>query len=295
MFVPVSCTKCGKPFQVPEAALGKLAPCPWCQETVTALPVSAPLPAAQEQERAKPQAAVAVQEPLSLDDEPAPQIAQAKPAAPPEPASPQSTVAVSPKPPRKRFISIALLVILGLGLAGAVTIGTVGALRWRTGSLVRVDWRTFHAPDGSCSIDLLGTPVEDPEAPAAGGRRYVSQGWYSGTKAWIAWKDLTPQEVQLVGGDNAWQLLRPSVFEPEKERLKSAFGGYEAEGGGTKSFKPVEIEYRLQTPDGLLVERFIVKVDGPRPRAYFIGMVGKQLIPDGPELNRLFTSFRVKE
>ena len=38
MFVPVSCTKCGKPFQVPEAALGKLAPCPWCQEVVTALP-----------------------------------------------------------------------------------------------------------------------------------------------------------------------------------------------------------------------------------------------------------------
>jgi len=37
MFVPVSCTSCGKPFQVPEAALGKLAPCPWCQAVVTAL------------------------------------------------------------------------------------------------------------------------------------------------------------------------------------------------------------------------------------------------------------------
>ena len=44
MFVPVNCTNCGKPFQVPEAALGKLAPCPWCQSVVTALPVSAAQP-----------------------------------------------------------------------------------------------------------------------------------------------------------------------------------------------------------------------------------------------------------
>ena len=72
MFVPVSCTNCGKPFQVPEAALGQLAPCPWCQSVVTALPVSAPV---------APQAPAT---PLSLDDEPpARTIPKAPPPAPP--------------------------------------------------------------------------------------------------------------------------------------------------------------------------------------------------------------------
>ena len=70
MFVPVSCTSCGKPFQVPEAALGKLAPCPWCAATVTALPVSAPLADAQPEPTSAPQPPTP--EPLSLDDSPAP-------------------------------------------------------------------------------------------------------------------------------------------------------------------------------------------------------------------------------
>ena len=46
MFVPVNCTACGKPFQVPEAVLGQSTACPWCKATVTALPVAAPVPAA---------------------------------------------------------------------------------------------------------------------------------------------------------------------------------------------------------------------------------------------------------
>ena len=49
----------GKPFQVPEAAVGNPTVCPWCQATVPALPVGGAAPSAT------PQAA-----PLSLDDEP---------------------------------------------------------------------------------------------------------------------------------------------------------------------------------------------------------------------------------
>jgi hypothetical protein len=183
------------------------------------------------------------------------------------------------------------MIALGLFIALLVSVLTVVALKRKCGFLTSADWKTFHAPDGSCSVDLLGAPAEDPDAPAAGGRRYVSEGWYSGARAWVGWKDLTPAEVQMANGPEAWQLLRPTVLNPERQRLKSAFGGYEAEGGGTRSFQPLAVEYRLQTPEGLLVERAIVKADGPRPRAYFVGIVGKRLTADGPEAERLFNSF----
>lgn len=287
MFVPVSCANCGKEFRVPDSALGQPAPCPWCGATVAARP--APAPIAQSQAPAPPQPA-AQQEPLSLDDEPAP-----RPVAPPRERTLPLAAPAPPSPPDRRFAGLWLLLALGLAIAVVVSILTVAALKRKGGYFVNTDWQTFTAPDGSCSVDLLGTPVEDPEVPASGGRRYVSEGWYSGAKVWVGWKDLTPAEVQIANGPEAWQLLRPTVLNPERERLKNEFGGYEVEGGGTKSFQPLAVEYRYQTPEGLLVERVIVKADGPRPRAYFVGMVGKRLAPDGPELERLFSSFHMNE
>src|SRR6266542_2174913 len=104
MFVPVTCTNCGKPFQVPETALGKLAPCPWCEAVVTALPVAAPQtqpePQGSSQSQtaqpkveptpAKPQAAEA---PLPLDDEPPPGK---------KTQAPLPTAAIPVAPPAKR-------------------------------------------------------------------------------------------------------------------------------------------------------------------------------------------------
>ena len=43
MFVPVACSACGKPFQVPESATGKPAACPSCRAAVLALPAPPPL------------------------------------------------------------------------------------------------------------------------------------------------------------------------------------------------------------------------------------------------------------
>src|ERR1700722_15244553 len=95
MFVPVACSECGKPFQVPETALAKSTACPWCQATVLALPVSGdsqdkkPFIAEQAQGIANEEVAAASNrgnywgvgaaatgeavEPLSLDDESPPQ------------------------------------------------------------------------------------------------------------------------------------------------------------------------------------------------------------------------------
>jgi hypothetical protein len=321
MFVPVTCTNCGKPFQVPETALGKLAPCPWCEAVVTALPASAPQPQAEPQQQqqqpapAKPQAAEA---PLSLDDEPPP---KRKPTAP---AGAQSVAPSAASLARSRSwrwpLDFKLLLLVALMIAvGAVT---VGVLRWKRGYVLDTEWKTFTPTDGSCSVDLLGRPVEDSAEPGAGGRRYTSEGWYSGTKAWIGWRELRPNEASLANELDAaekaikeWEklhpnevgrmdapkepqgrpLLRSSIFNPEIERLKSAFGGYIVKDATIQFENPITVEVRLETPHGLLVERIIVKADGPHPRVYFIGMVGKRLAADGPELERLFSSFRVND
>ena len=64
MFVPVACSACGKPFQVPEAAVGKPAACPWCRAAVLALPVAGAASPAD-----APAVALDDSEPLSLDEE----------------------------------------------------------------------------------------------------------------------------------------------------------------------------------------------------------------------------------
>src|SRR5262245_5356467 len=113
MFVPVNCTSCAKPFQVPEAALGKPAACPWCQNVVTALPVAASVPASTlpvdtggspdslATTSATPQAA-----------ELPPQPVYSLPVSPPEPQSLDETSAkprarkirtIPVSPPRPRF------------------------------------------------------------------------------------------------------------------------------------------------------------------------------------------------
>ena len=318
MFVPVSCTSCGKPFQVPETALGKLAPCPWCEAIVTALPASAPQDAPTPDAPEPPKPVAPAPEPLSLDDDPAP---KQKPTALPV-ARPVAPPTAAPRPDERRPVPLVLkLLLLGFVMI-VVAAATLGALRRKDGHLVSTEWKRFTAPDGTCSIDLLGRPVEDPDLPATGARRYASQGWYSGTKTWIGWRELRPDEASLAAEIAAaekaikeWEklhpnevsrvgappqpqglpLLRSSLFNPEIERLKSTFDGYGVKDATIQFEPPLTVEVRLETPTGPLVERIVVKVDGPRPRAYFIGMTGKRLNPDGPEVGRLFASFRVND
>ncbi len=134
-----------------------------------------------------------------------------------------------------------------------------------------------------------------PPANAPTGCLYQSEGWYSGTKTWIGWKDLTPVESQKATGADGRMLLQSTVFDTEQERLKSTFHGREITGGGTKSFEPIIVEYRSQTPEGLLVEQRLRESRRATPGVYFVGMMGKGLTADGPELNHLFTSFRTND
>ena len=261
MFVPVACSACGKPFHVPEPAVGSPAACPWCRATVLALPVTDTPPVA---------AAATPPEPLSLDDDP--------------PAS-------TPTQRRPRFIVLAFLLI-----AIVATLATVGLMRRKEGYLTSSEWRAFSPPDNSCTVQLLGRPIEDSSAPESGQRRYLSEGWYSGTSTWLAWRNLSAAEVQVAAAPEAWhnpQLTK--LFDLERDWLAGRFGGYVSKDATTSFKDPLTREIRLELPDGRgrAVARMIVWPTGPRPRLYFIGIAGKRLDPEGAEVKRLFDSFRV--
>src|SRR5262245_50737516 len=87
MFVAVACNRCGKPFQVPEAAAGKDVACPWCQATVPALPVAGVMSA--EAPPAHAGGSLSQAEPLSLDDAEPGERPKAVPVAPPSPRRPR--------------------------------------------------------------------------------------------------------------------------------------------------------------------------------------------------------------
>jgi 4-amino-4-deoxy-L-arabinose transferase-like glycosyltransferase len=254
MFVPVTCSACGKPFQVPEEAIGRSTACPWCQATVFALPV-ADTPAIT-----TPGAL------LSLDEEP-------------------------PLPSRRRrwLLMLALLVIVI-----AATLATIGVLRRKEGYLTGSEWRAFTPADQSCTIQLLGRAVEDAAAPESGQRRYLSEGWYSGTTTWLGWRNLNAAEVQIALAPEAWhdpQLTR--LFDQERDWLKGRYGGSVTKDATISFSNPLTRELRLELPEGRTVERMIVHPTGPRPRLYFLGIAGKRFDPDGEEVKRLFDSFRV--
>jgi hypothetical protein len=252
MFLPVACSACGKPFQVPESAIGAQTACPWCRAAVLALPVAgSPNPSSA---------------PLSLDEEP-----------------------LSPSPSRRgRWLLVSLLVAL------VATLATIGVLRRKEGYLTGREWRSFTPPDNSCTVELLGSAVEDPTAPESGHRRYISEGWYSGTTTWLGWRNLTAVETQIAAATEGWHNPQlTGLFERERVWLIGRFGGYVTKDA-TISFKvPLTREVRLEMENGRAVERMFVHAAGARPRLYFLGIAGKRLDPDGAGVKRLFESFRV--
>lgn len=279
MFVPVACSQCGKPFQVPEATVGKPTVCPWCNATVPALPVGA---AATPPSTPEP-------EPLPLEDAPAP-LPLPKP-APAKVAEPSVFAPPAPQPatPPRRFPWILASVLAVLSLVVAAT-ATVGVKRYKQGHLVGWEWRAFTTPDKVCTIELLGRPVEDTETDA-NEKRYVSEGWYSGTVAWVGWRDLTQVQIQLAETKDAWQHFG-GIFQPERDRLKLRYGGTITKDATTKFEDPLTHEIRIEHPGGRVVERIIVKPKASK--VFYVGMAGK-IDPDGPEVQRLFDSLRVTE
>ncbi|MBN9118242.1 MAG: hypothetical protein J0I06_03625 [Planctomycetes bacterium] len=305
MFVPVTCTRCGKPFQVPETALGQLAPCPWCQATVTALPVSGPQPDAQ------PASAVPASEPLSLDDAPAPaqKPLAAMPVAPQTrqrttsdrvtASEPLAATPVAPPgpeaPPRSRFSAATFAI--GFVLVAVVTSATVFVLGYRSGRLPEADWIEFTPPDGTFTVAMPGRPTETevepvPEGSLAGGKRYAVRRWYARTEVWIAYNDLEPGLTKKLTSDPS-RVFAAGVLRVARDREVARLQGTITKEAEVRRDAGWGVEVHLDAPDGPTVVQLALMAEGPHPRLYVFGIQGKNVTPTSPACRRLFASFRV--
>jgi hypothetical protein len=262
MFLPVACLKCGKLFQVPEAAAGTEVDCPWCHSNTSALPV------AGIHDSRIPQS-----EPLSLDDEPA--------SYPPNPDQPAN----------RWFVHAAIATVAALAILAL----TVGILRYGSGSISSASWEAFTPPDGSCSIALPGTPTAEtiePKGHALGGEQYSVTGWYSRARVWFGWRDLDPGWVKQAALDRDGAITSP-ILAAERDLRKVQMGGA-IEKEAMVRFNPnTGLEVQMDTPRGKLVERYILALEGPRPRLYFMGIEAKNASVEGASAQRLFNSFRI--
>lgn len=313
MFVPVSCTACGKPFQVPESALGKLAPCPWCGAVVTALPVSASVPVPEPQP-AKPAAQEPAQQPLSLDaaesapSAPKPKERKEKKERPTEkpadrPPARDSERAVArleqqqqQAPPKANlgfliplFLSLTILVV-GAG-------ATVVALNYGSGRMSESGWTEFTPPDGSFSITLPGEPKEEPVEPnpagsVTGGKRYTVRAWYSKTTAWVAYSDLDPKVVPKLVADTD-RVIAAGILQAERERERLRLGGTITNEVMYRLDASVGVVLQFDTPRGKVAEWLVVIGTGPHPRVYSYGIESKDAGPETVIGKRLNNSFRV--
>ena len=275
MFVPVACLKCGKMFQVPQAAAGTEVACPWCKATTSALPVAGAIPIAQS-------------EPLSLDD--------AEPFPPSEPTATEAKPqAAKPRPRRSRFKTV-LVGLIVIAIAGS---GTLALLRFGSGYIPPSAWSEFTPPDDSCTFVLPGAPSGErieaiaTDGIARGGERYSTRGWYSRTVVWVGWRDLDPEWVKHAAMDRDGALTAP-VLSAERDRRKDQVGGTIVKEGKVRFEAFTGLEVQMETPRGKLVERYILALDGPRPRLYFLGIEGTNVSADSPSATGLFNSFRVR-
>jgi hypothetical protein len=262
MFVPVACRKCGKPFQVPSAAAGTEVDCPWCNERTPALPVAGVTPAAP-------------REVLSLDDDDEP---------PPR------------SPGRKRSLGATLAIGL---VVVVVTFGlTMAAMRFGSGDVPPTVWNEFTAPDGSCSIQLPGTPEHEHVDPSPadtvtrGLDRFTTIGWYSRAKVWFGWRDLDPGFVKQTKEDRDGAMTTP-VLTAERDRRRDQVNGKIVKEATVRFGPHLGLQVEMETPRGKLVERYIAATGGSHPRLYFMGVESKTASPEGSAAQRLFNSFRV--
>ncbi|MBM3979137.1 MAG: hypothetical protein FJ304_02415 [Planctomycetes bacterium] len=286
MFVPVGCTNCGKPFQVPDAALGQRAPCPWCNEVVTALPMSAPVssapaptPAPNPAPAVQPKPAAQRQDALSLYDEPDP-----------------------PPPPRSAALVAAarfpgwVTILIGCAVVAVCAGATLAYRHYGSGHLSEKRWVEFTAPDGSFCILLPGNPgAEDvpgnPAGSVGGGKRFTTTGWYSKTSAWVSYCDLEPAALPKLKADTD-RVYSAGILQSERDREKKRLGVTDATEVMIRVDNAWGVELLMTTPRGKAVMWMVLVADGPRPRVYVFGAEGKDMDHKGLA-RRLFNTFRV--
>ncbi|MBP3959097.1 hypothetical protein J8F10_27955 [Gemmata sp. G18] len=296
MFVPVHCTSCDKPFQVPDEALGRPTLCPWCQAVVTALPVTPtvvepalapPGPPHTPEPPAPviPVAKLVEPRPLSLDED-----------VPPKPRARRAAPHTSAKP---RAVLVTIVIVAALAITVVVMGLTVAALGYGSGRVSERGWTEYTPPDGSCSVLLPGRPTEEDTGASTaesitGGKRFTSEGWYTRSTAWLAWGDLDPGFAASIAADKD-KVFTASAIRTELDREKARLEGTVTKEAEIRFKNAWGIEVHMDSPRGKVVEWLILVTEGGRPRLYVYGVRAKNIAHDSAVVRRMFTSFKVND
>lgn len=293
MFVPVHCTSCSKPFQVPDDALGKPTLCPWCQAVVTALPVASVAEVPHTQSTPAPELPAPVipaakridPRPLSLDED-----------APPKPRAARAARRENTEPRAVLVVTVIGAVLTTVILVMGVTL-TV--LRYGSGAIRERGWTEYMPPDGSCSVLLPGSPIEEEVEPnaagsATGGKRYGYSGWYTRTSAWLAWNDLEPGFVASLANDKE-KVFTASAIQAELSREKARLQGTVTKEAEIRFKSAWGVEVHMDSPGGKVIEWLVLVAEGGRPRLYVYGVRAKNIAHDSAVVRRMFTSFKVND
>ena len=291
MFVPVHCTSCDKPFQVPDEALGKPTLCPWCQAVVTALPVTTAViepalaPAPEPPTPVIPVAKLVEPRALSLDED-----------VPPKPRAVHRVPRTSTEP---RAVLVTIVIVAALAITIAVMGLTVAVLGYGSRRVSERGWTEYTPPDGSCSVLLPGHPTEEDTGAGTaesitGGKRFTSEGWYTRSTAWLAWGDLTPGFAASIAADKD-KAFTASAIRTELDREKVRLEGTVTKEAEIRFKNAWGIEVHMDSPRGKVVEWLILVTEGGRPRLYVYGIRAKNIAHDSAVVRRMFTSFKVND
>jgi hypothetical protein len=259
MYALIQCASCKGAVQVAEESLGREVLCPLCGKATLAhrVPVAAPI--------ARP---VGEPVPLSLDD------AEDLPSAPPRPTS--------RRPGRRAWILSLALTALAVALVWA-------AFRYQSGVVPASAWRDFEPPDAGFRVRLPAEPVEvpfeatDPRVRAA--KRFRAVRWFEGVVAEVAW--LQVGEAILIPG--AFEQLAIVL----RDHTAARHGGTVEREGVVRFDKHEGREYQIRTPNGLIVERFLLVPGRSGPRIVVLSVAGKRLTGDSPAVRTFFDSLRI--
>jgi hypothetical protein len=165
MSVPVGCPGCGQAMKVPDDAWGKEVLCPYCATRFVLAVVAA---SAENMPSPEPRPTSAMENDACEGSGAITSSPILRPATPPPRREPDRRLAARlDRGPKRSLVrrdqrGKPSWVIVGASVAGALLVAGIVAVVLifrRGGTIPESDWQEFTAPDGSCSVQMPGTPV----------------------------------------------------------------------------------------------------------------------------------------
>jgi len=193
-----------------------------------------------------------------------------------------------PRRPKTRRWPKLVLAFLCLGLGLATFLG----MRYRDGAVPDFACAEFTAPDGSCKLLMIGTPVQGCIEAAPGfagfpyGELFTSSHWSTPVATELRWFSITPGKEALIRPEDlfAAEIAQRAMYLDAKVEKEATVKWNEYQGR-----EAVFVNGRTR-----IVERYLFVNRPTRPRLYALSIGGSGLKADSETVSKFLGSFRLK-